>query len=36
MQELSNFIKWSNMRIMGTEEGEEMQAKGIYVIYSVK
>jgi hypothetical protein len=29
MQELSNFIKRPNQRIMGIEEGEEMQAKVI-------
>jgi hypothetical protein len=36
MQELSDTIKRPNLRIMGIEEGEEVQAKGIYVIYSVK
>jgi septal ring factor EnvC (AmiA/AmiB activator) len=29
MQELTDFIKRPNMRIMGIEEGEEVQAKGI-------
>jgi hypothetical protein len=29
MQELSNYIKRPNLRIMGIEEGEEVQAKGI-------
>jgi hypothetical protein len=29
MQELSNTIKRPNLRIMGIEEGEEVQAKGI-------
>jgi hypothetical protein len=29
MQELSNSIKRPNLRILGTEEGEEVQAKGI-------
>jgi hypothetical protein len=29
MQELTNFIKRPNLRIMGIEEGEEVQAKGI-------
>jgi hypothetical protein len=29
MQELSDSIKRPNLRIMGTEEGEEEQAKGI-------
>jgi chromosome segregation ATPase len=29
MQELSNSIKRPNLRIMGIEEGEEVQAKGI-------
>jgi hypothetical protein len=28
-QELSNFIKRPNLRIMGIEEGEDMQAEGI-------
>jgi hypothetical protein len=34
MQELSNSIKRSNMRIMGTEEGEEVQTKGICNIFN--
>jgi hypothetical protein len=32
MQELSNSIKRPNVRIMGIEEGEEVQVKGIYSI----
>jgi hypothetical protein len=32
MQETSNSIKRPNLRIMGTEEGEEMQAKWIHNI----
>jgi chromosome segregation ATPase len=32
MQELTDSIKRSNLRIMGTEEGEEVQAKGIHNI----
>jgi chromosome segregation ATPase len=32
MQELINFIKRPNLRIMGIEEGEEVQAKGIHNI----
>jgi hypothetical protein len=32
MKELDNSIKRSNLRIMGIEEGEEMQAKGIHNI----
>jgi hypothetical protein len=35
MQELSDSIKRLNLRIMGIEEGEEVQAKG-YIIYSIK
>jgi chromosome segregation ATPase len=34
MQELTNSIKRSNLRIMGTEEGEEVQAKGIHNIFN--
>jgi hypothetical protein len=30
MQELTNSIKRLNLRIMGIEEGEEVQAKGIH------
>jgi hypothetical protein len=33
MQELSDFIKTPNLRIMGIEEGEEGQAKGICNIF---
>jgi hypothetical protein len=38
MQELSDSIKRTNLRIMGIEEGKEVKAKGIkeYVIYSIK
>jgi hypothetical protein len=32
MQELSDSIKRPNLRIMGIEDGEEVQAKGIYNI----
>jgi chromosome segregation ATPase len=32
MQELSNTIKRPNLRIMGIEEGEEVQGKGIHNI----
>jgi hypothetical protein len=35
IQELINSIKRPNLRIMGIEEGEEVQAKGIH-IYSTK
>jgi hypothetical protein len=34
MQELINFIKRQNLRIMGIEEGEEVQAKGIHNIFN--
>jgi hypothetical protein len=33
MQELTNSIKRSNLRIMGIEEGEEVQAKGMCNIF---
>jgi chromosome segregation ATPase len=33
MQELTDSIKRPNLRIMGIEEGEEMQAKGICNIF---
>jgi hypothetical protein len=36
MQKLSNSIKRPNLRIMGIEEGEEVQAKRIYVVCSTK
>jgi chromosome segregation ATPase len=39
MQELNDFIKRPNLRIMSTEEGEEVQTNGIcsgYVIYLIK
>jgi hypothetical protein len=35
MQELTNSIKSLNLIIMGTDEGEEVQAKGIH-IYSTE
>jgi hypothetical protein len=34
MQELTNSIKRPNPRIMGIEEGEEVQAKGIHTIFN--
>jgi chromosome segregation ATPase len=34
MQELTNSIKRQNLRIMGIEEGEEVQGKGICNIFS--
>jgi hypothetical protein len=34
MQELTYSIKRLNLRIMGTEEGEEVQAKGMYNIFN--
>jgi hypothetical protein len=34
MQELTDSIKRTNLRIMGIEEGEEMQAKGIHNIFN--
>jgi hypothetical protein len=34
MQELTNSIKRPNLRIMGIEEGEEVQAKGISNIFN--
>jgi hypothetical protein len=34
MQELINSIKNPNLRIMGIEEGEEVQAKGIHNIFN--
>jgi hypothetical protein len=34
MQKLSNSIKRPNLRIMGIEEGEEVQAKGICIIFN--
>jgi hypothetical protein len=36
MQELTNSIKRTNLRIMGIEEVEEIQAKGIYNIFNKK
>jgi chromosome segregation ATPase len=34
IQELTNSIRRPNMRIMGIEEGEEVQAKGIHDIFN--
>jgi archaeosine-15-forming tRNA-guanine transglycosylase len=34
MQELNDSIKEPNLRIMGTEEGAEVQAKGIHNIFN--
>jgi chromosome segregation ATPase len=34
MQELTDSIKRPNLRIMGIEEGEDMQAKGIHNIFN--
>jgi archaeosine-15-forming tRNA-guanine transglycosylase len=34
MQELTDSIKRPNLRIMGNEEGEEVQAKGIHNIFN--
>jgi chromosome segregation ATPase len=34
MQELTDFIKRPNLRIMGIEEGEEVQTKGISNIFN--
>jgi hypothetical protein len=34
MQELTDSIKTPNLRIMGIEEGEEVQAKGIHNIFN--
>jgi hypothetical protein len=34
MQELTDFIKRPNLRIMGIEEGEEVQAKGMHNIFN--
>jgi hypothetical protein len=34
MQELSNTIKTPDLRIMGTEEGKEVQAKWIHNIFN--
>jgi archaeosine-15-forming tRNA-guanine transglycosylase len=34
MQELTKAIKRPNLRIMGIEEGEEVQAKGIHNIFN--
>jgi archaeosine-15-forming tRNA-guanine transglycosylase len=34
MQELSDFIKRPNLRIIGIKKGENMQAKGIHNIFN--
>jgi hypothetical protein len=34
MQELTNSIKRPNLKIMGIEEGEEVQAKGMHNIFN--
>jgi archaeosine-15-forming tRNA-guanine transglycosylase len=34
MQELHNSIKRPNLRIMGIEEGEEVQTKGMFNIFN--
>jgi hypothetical protein len=34
MQELTDSIKRPNMRLMGIEEGEEVQAKGMHNIFN--
>jgi phosphatidate phosphatase PAH1 len=34
MQDLTNSIKRQNLRIMGIEEGEEVQPKGMHDIFS--
>jgi hypothetical protein len=34
MQDLTDSIKRPNLRVMGIEEGEEMQAKGMYNIFN--
>jgi hypothetical protein len=34
MQELTDSIKRPNLRIMGIEEGEEVQTKGIHNIFN--
>jgi hypothetical protein len=34
IQELTNSIKRPNLRIMGIEEGEQVQAKGIHNLYN--
>jgi hypothetical protein len=34
MQELTDYIKTPNLRIMGIEEGGEVQAKGIHNIFN--
>jgi hypothetical protein len=36
MQELSDSIRKPNLRIMGIEEGEEVQSKGICNIFNKK
>jgi hypothetical protein len=34
MQKLSDSVKRPNLKIMGIEEGEEVQAKGIHNIFN--
>jgi hypothetical protein len=34
VQEISKFIKRPNLRVMGIEEGEELQAKRIHKIFN--
>jgi archaeosine-15-forming tRNA-guanine transglycosylase len=34
MQELTNCIKRPSLRVMGSEEGEKVQAKGIHNIFN--
>jgi hypothetical protein len=34
MKELTNSIKRPNLRIMGIEEGKQVQAKGMYNIFN--
>jgi hypothetical protein len=34
MQELTDSIKRPNLRVMGIEEGEEMQVKGMHNVFS--
>jgi hypothetical protein len=36
MQELTNSIKRPNLRIMGIEEGKEVQEKGMHNIFNKK
>jgi hypothetical protein len=34
MRQLTDSIKRTNLRIMGIEEGEEVQAKGMHAIFN--